>query len=288
MFGRVGSGSGEFQLLEHPACAVHEEPIRHEHRIIPGGEVHHPALAVYPAQNADGEAGVPHGPRPPAVDEKARCGPGLEQPGGAGVEVHADEVQRRAALLVALEGQRHIDQPRRQFRCEPGLQQPGRQFGGKAAVHSGGAAGAHPVTEDHLSRRRAAELLNCVAGDRPPRGAGRKAEDGPQRGLFGEEQGSHSLAGEDLRRLEGAAAEPPDLLRQGRKLGGSKAGAGQGDRRPRPAKVVQRDGAFQRRGAEARKEVRHPPGFVGFRIAGAAKLLAEHPQRIGHGAVLLR
>ena len=77
LFGRVGSGSGEFQLLEHPACAVHEEAIRHEHRIIPGGKVHHPALAVYPAQNADGEAGVPHGPRPPAVDEKARCAPAL-------------------------------------------------------------------------------------------------------------------------------------------------------------------------------------------------------------------
>ena len=83
LFGWVGSSSGEFQLLEYPACAVHEEAIRHEHRIIPGGEVHHPALAVYPAQNADGEAGVPHGPRPPAVDEKARCSPGLEQPGGA-------------------------------------------------------------------------------------------------------------------------------------------------------------------------------------------------------------
>ena len=56
------------------------------------------------------------------MHQKARGRPGLEQPCRAGVEVHADEVQRRAALVLTLEGQRHIDQPRRQLGGKARLQ----------------------------------------------------------------------------------------------------------------------------------------------------------------------
>ncbi len=221
------------------------------------------------------------------MHQKARCRPGLEQPCRAGIEVHADEVEGRAALLIALEGQRYVDQPCRQFGGKACLEQTGRQFCGEVAVHSGRASGAHAVAEDHLRGGRAAELLDRIAGDAAPRGAPGGPEDGPQSGLFAEEQGRHPLAGEHLGRVEGAAAEPPDLLCQCGQLRGRKPGAGQGDSGPRPAQVVQRDGRFQRRGAETGKKVGHPPGFIGFRCAGAAQLFAQHPQCVGHGAVLL-
>ena len=49
------------------------------------------------------------------MHEKARGRTGLEEPGCAGIEVYAHEVEGRAALLVALEGQCHIHEPGRKL-----------------------------------------------------------------------------------------------------------------------------------------------------------------------------
>ena len=53
------------------------------------------------------------------------------------------------------------------------------------------------------------------------------------------------------------------------------------------AQIIQRDGTLLRRSAKLRKKVRHPAGFIGFRVARTAQLLSQHAQRFGHGAVLL-
>ena len=53
------------------------------------------------------------------------------------------------------------------------------------------------------------------------------------------------------------------------------------------AQVVQRDGTLLRRGTQRSEQVGHPAGFVGFRVARAAQLFAQHTQRFGHSAVLL-
>ena len=249
--------------------------------------MHHPALPVHTAQNAHGQAHISHGPGPAPVDEEPRGRPGLEEPGCAGVEVYADEVQRRPALLIAFEGQCHIYQPRGQLGGKARFEQAGCQLGGQVAVHGSGASGAHAVTEDHLGRRRAAELLDRIARDGPPGRYPSCPEHGPEGRLFREEQGGHPLAGKHLRRLKGPAAEPAHLPRQCRQLGRRKPGAGQRHRRPGPAQIVQRDGAFQRRGPQGSKKRRHPPGFIGFRGSRPAQLLTEDAQRVGHGAVLL-
>ena len=92
--------------------------------------MHHPALPVHTAQNAHGQAHISHGPGPAPVDEEPRGRPGLEEPGCAGVEVYADEVQRRPALLIAFEGQCHIYQPRGQLGGKARFEQAGCQLGG--------------------------------------------------------------------------------------------------------------------------------------------------------------
>ena len=102
-------------------------------------------------------------------------------------------------------------------------------------VHGGGAARAHAVTQDHLGSGRAAELLDRIPGDSALCRRARSSEHGPEGGLFAEEQGGHPFAGEYLRRVKVPAADAPGLLRQRGQLGGRKAGAGQGDRRPCPA-----------------------------------------------------
>ena len=53
------------------------------------------------------------------------------------------------------------------------------------------------------------------------------------------------------------------------------------------AQIIQRDGTLLRRSAKLRKKVRHPAGFIGFRVARTAQLFSQHAQRFGHGAVLL-
>jgi len=60
LLGRVACGGGELQLLGHPAGAVHQQTVRDQYGIVPGGEMHHPALAVHAAQNADGQADIAH------------------------------------------------------------------------------------------------------------------------------------------------------------------------------------------------------------------------------------
>ena len=249
--------------------------------------MHHPALAADAPENAHGQAGFAHGPGLAPMDEEARGRAGLEEPCRAGVEIHADEVKGRAALLVALEGQRHIHQPRRKLGGKARFQQPGRQLCGQIAVHCRRASRPHAVAEDHLRCRRAAELLHCVAGYFAPCRCARRPEHGPQQRLFRKEQGSHPLAGEHLRRLEAAAADAPHLPGQRGQLLFAEVGAGQRHRRPGAAQVIQRDGAFQRRRAQLGKQRRHPARFVRLGASGTAQLLAEDAQRIGHRAVLL-
>ena len=79
----------------------------------------------------------------------------------------------------------------------------------------------------------------------------------------------------------------PHLPRQRRQLLRGEPGARQGDGGMGAAKVVQRDGALLRRRTQPGKELRHPAGFIGLRVAGASQLLAEHPKCFGYGAVLL-
>lgn len=97
----------------------------------------------------------------------------------------------------------------------------------------------------------------------------------------------HSLAGKHLRHFQRAAADAAHLPGQCRQLLRGKTGARQRDRRVGAAQVVQRDGTLLRRSAKLRKKVRHPAGFIGFRVARTAQLLSQHAQRFGHGAVLL-
>ena len=79
----------------------------------------------------------------------------------------------------------------------------------------------------------------------------------------------------------------PHLPRQRRQLLRGEPGARQGDGGMGAPKVVQRDGALLRRGTQPGKELCHPAGFIGLRVAGASQLLAEHPKCLGYGAVLL-
>ena len=79
----------------------------------------------------------------------------------------------------------------------------------------------------------------------------------------------------------------PHLPRQRCQLLRGKPGARQGDSGMGAAKVVQRDGALLRRRTQPGKELRHPAGFIGLRVAGTSQLLAEHPKCLGYGAVLL-
>ena len=97
----------------------------------------------------------------------------------AGVKVHADQVEGGSALFIAFQGQRHIDQPRRQLSGETGFQQAGSELVGKAAVHGGRAARAHAVTQDHLGSGRAAELLDRIPGDSALCRRARSSEHGP-------------------------------------------------------------------------------------------------------------
>ena len=247
----------------------------------------HPALAVHPAQNAHGQTGVAHSPGPASMHQEPRRSPCLEEPGRAGVKVHADEVQRRAALLVAFQGQCHVDKAGGQLRREARLQQPGRELGGQVAVHGGRAARAHAVAQNHLGCGRAAELLHRIARDAALRCRARRPKHGPEGRLLAEQQGGHPFAGEYLRGFQRAAAKPAHLLGQRIQLGGLEPGAGQSHRRPGAAQIVQRDRTLQRRRPQRSEKRRHPARFIGFRLAGAAQLLTQDPQRIGHGAVLL-
>ena len=249
--------------------------------------MHHPALSVHSAQNAHRQAGVAHSTHPPAVHKEARCRTGLEQPCRAGVKIHADEVQRGTALIVTFQGKGHVDQPCRQLCGKARLEQPGRQLGGKVAIHGCRPAGAHAVAQDHLRCRRAAELLHRIAGNTAPRRRARHAEHGPQHRLFAEQQGGHSLAGKHLRHFQRAAADAAHLPGQRDQLLRREAGARQRDRRMGAAQIIQRDGTLLRRSAKLRKKVRHPAGFIGFRVARTAQLFSQHAQRFGHGAVLL-
>ena len=75
LFGRVACGGGELQLLGHPAGAVHQQTVRDQYGIVPGGEMHHPALAVHAAQNADGQADIAHRTGAAPVHQKGRPRP---------------------------------------------------------------------------------------------------------------------------------------------------------------------------------------------------------------------
>ena len=79
----------------------------------------------------------------------------------------------------------------------------------------------------------------------------------------------------------------PHLPRQRCQLLRGEPGARQRNGGMGAAKVVQRDGALLRRRAQPGKELRHPAGFIGLGVAGASQLLAQHPKRLGHSAVLL-
>ena len=220
--------------------------------------MHHAALAVHPAQDAHGQAGIPHCPHPSAVHEKTRSRPGLEEPCRAGVEIHTHQVQRSAALILTFQRQRHIHQPRRQFCRKPSLQQPGGKLCRKVPVHRRRPPGAHAVAQDHLRRSRAAELLHCVAGNAPPRRRTGCAEHHSQRWLFAEEQSRQPFAGEHLRHFQRAAADAPHLLRKGRQLLPGEPGARQRDRRMGAPQVIQRHRTLLRGRTQRRKKVCHP------------------------------
>ena len=130
-------------------------------------------------------------------------------------------------------------------------------------------------------------MLHRIPGYLTPGGSACRAEHRPQRRSFAEQQGGHTLAGEHLRHFQRAAADMPHLPRQRRQLLRGEPGARQGDGGMGAPKVVQRDGALLRRRTQPGKELRHPAGFIGFRVAGTPQLLAEHPKRFGYGAVLL-
>ena len=130
-------------------------------------------------------------------------------------------------------------------------------------------------------------MLHCIAGNFAPGGSACRPEHRPQRRSFAEQQGGHALAGKHLRHLQRAAADMPHLPRQRCQLLRGEPGARQRDGGMGAAKVVQRDGALLRRRTQPGKELRHPAGFIGFRVAGTPQLLAEHPKRFGYGAVLL-
>ena len=126
-------GSGEFQLLHHPAGAVHQEAVRHQHHIVPRRQMHHPALPANAAEDAHRQAGFAHSPGLAPMHEKARGRTGLEEPGCAGIEVYAHEVEGRAALLVALERQRHVHEPGRKLCGKARFEQACRQLCGEVA-----------------------------------------------------------------------------------------------------------------------------------------------------------
>ena len=79
----------------------------------------------------------------------------------------------------------------------------------------------------------------------------------------------------------------PHLPRQCCQLLRGEPGARQRDGGMGAAKVIQRDGALLRRRTQSGKELCHPAGFIGLRVAGTSQLLAEHPKCLGYGAVLL-
>ena len=249
--------------------------------------MHHPALAIHRPGHPHRQAGLAHRPGLAAMDDKPGGRPGFKEPGCAGVEVDADEVQGGAALVLALEGQSHIHQPGRQFGGKTSLEQPAGELGGQVAVHGGGAAGAHPVAEDHLGRPGAAKLLHRIPRNIPPGGSARCAEHRPQQGPLGKDQGGDPLAGEFLGGLEAPAADPPHLLGQGCQLRLAEPGPGQGDGGSGPAQIVQGDGALQGRHPQGGEKGRHPPRFVGLGAARRADLVAEHREGLGHRAVLL-
>ena len=250
--------------------------------------MHHPALPADAAEDAHRQAGFAHSPGLAPMHEKARGRTGLEEPGCAGIEVYAHEVEGRAALLVALERQRHVHEPGRKLCGKARFEQACRQLCGEVAVYCRRTSRSHAVAEYHLGRCRAAELLDRVAGDLAPRRRARRPEYGPEQGLFGKEQGGHPLAGEHLRRLEAAAADMPHLPGQSGQLFFIEAGAGQRHCRPGAAQIVQRHSTFQRRRPQLSKQRRHPARLVGLRASGTPQLFAEDAQCIGHGAVLLR
>ena len=249
--------------------------------------MHHPALAVHAAQNAHRQAGIPHRPHPAAVHQKPRSRPGFEQPRCAGVEIHAYQIQRSAALVLAFQCQRHIHQPCGQLCRKARLQQACRQLCSQIPVHRRRPAGAHAVAQDHLRRRRAAELLHCVAGNAAPCRRACHAEHCPQCRLFAEQQRSQPLAGEHLRRFQRGTADAPHLTGQRCQLLRRKPGAGQRDRCMHPPQIIQRDRALLRRRAQRGKKICYAPGFIGFRVARAAELFAQNAQRLRHSAVLL-
>lgn len=126
------------------------------------------------------------------MHKEARGRTGLEEPGCAGIEVYAHEVEGRAALLVALEGQRHVHEPGRKLCGKARFEQACRQLCGKVAVYCRGRPVPMPSQSIIWA---AAALQNCwtASPEISPRAAAPAAPNTPEQGLFGKEQGGHPL-----------------------------------------------------------------------------------------------
>ena len=169
------------------------------------------ALPIHRPQDTHRQAALSHRSGAAPLHQKAGCSPRLEQPGSAGVQVDAQQVQGSAALLLTFQRQGHVHQPGRQLCGKPRFQQPGGQLGRQAPIHRGGPAGAHAVAPDHLRCCRAAELLHRIPGHLAPGCHPRCAKHRPQRRGLAEQQGGDAPAGQHLRDIQPAAADLPHL-----------------------------------------------------------------------------